>query len=53
MKESAVEKSFQSVHTGIVGLKSGIHGLWQGPLEEIVVGVFLDPTRLQRFKEDS
>ena len=51
MKESAVEKSFQSVHTGIVGLKSGTHGLWQGPLEETVVGVLLDPTRSQRFKE--
>ena len=51
MKESAVEKSFQSVHTGIVGLKSGTHGRWQGPIEETVVGVLLDPTRLQRFKE--
>ena len=51
MKESAVEKNFQSVHTGIVGLKSGTHGLWQGPLEETVVGVLPDPTRFQRFKE--
>ena len=51
MKESAVEKSFQSVHKGIVGLKSGTHGLWQGHLEETLVGVLPDPTRLQRFME--
>ena len=51
MKEGAVEKNFQSVHTGIVGLKSGTYRLQQGPLKETVVGVLLDPTRLQRCKD--